>query len=403
MCRLVFFTHAHACTQAVTSRHVTLEGHQGCVESLAISGDGTFIVSGDGSRTLKVWDRDKLVCKWTLTEAHLSVVHGIDIRGDGTLFVSCGYMSIKVWRLAHGQIPTELRELTGHTAHVWCVKISPDGTKIASCSDDGTVRIWSVQTGVELQALRGHEHGVRCVAWSPDSRLVASGGYHDSTLRVWDIVGGTQTAQHNVNVVCVTWSSSNASLLVSSGADKIIIVWHLEGGSATVMHTLWGHTGRVYSVSLSPDDRFIVSGCLNNTVRVWEVATGQQVRVLEGHTKMVSSVVWSPDGKYIVSGSADKTVRMWEADEQVCACVRLHVRACSCVCVYICVCVCMYACLAVEYIYIYIYIYIYRAWRDVYNNVTKNVEFWFLALCNVALIVVAEVSRQILPAISLVL
>jgi WD40 repeat protein len=115
-------------------------------------------------------------------------------------------------------------------------------------------------------------------------------------------------------------------VLVSSGGDKTIIVWHLEGESATVMRTLRGHTEIVRSVSLSPDDRFIVSGSDDETVCVWEVATGQRVRVLEGHTGVVNSVAFSRDGKCIVSGSFDTTVRMWEADEQVCACVQLHVR-----------------------------------------------------------------------------
>jgi len=74
----------------------------------------------------------------------------------------------------------------------------------------------------------------------------------------------------------------------------------------------------VASISLCPDERLIVSGSSDSTVRVWEVATGQQVRVLEGHTNWVCSVAWSRDGQYIVSGSLDKTVRIWEADVQVC-------------------------------------------------------------------------------------
>jgi WD40 repeat protein len=254
MHRFVLFTYAHACTQAATSRHATLEGHQLRVRCVATSGDGTIIVSGGDDGTLKVWGRDNCVCKFTVTKAHGGhAVAAIDIRGDGTVLVSGGWSSIyiKVWGLAHGQAPTELHTLTGHADWVFCVKISPDGTKIASCSRDETVRIWSVQTGEELQTLRGHEGEVMCVAWSPDSRLVASGG-EDKTVRVCDAVGGTQATQplrgHSGYVWGVAWGSSNASLFVSSGWDKTIIVWHLEGESATVMRTLLGHTGAVGSV-----------------------------------------------------------------------------------------------------------------------------------------------------------
>ncbi len=113
-----------------------------------------------------MWGRDNCVCKFTVTEAHGGhAVAAIDIRGDGTVLVSGSWVgSTKVWGLAHGQAPTELRTLTGHTGTVWCIKISPDGTKIASGSSDKTVRIWSVQTGEELQTLRGHEGYVTCVA-----------------------------------------------------------------------------------------------------------------------------------------------------------------------------------------------------------------------------------------------
>jgi WD40 repeat protein len=327
----MLFTYAHACTQAATSRHATLEGHQDDVHCVAISGDGTFIVSGDKGGTLKVWDRDKRVCMFTLTEAHGGCVTAIDIHEDGTLFVSCSVDGIiKVWGLTHGEAPKEMHKITGCAAREKSVKISPDGTKIASGSSDGTVSIWSVQTGEELQTLMDHYGSVRCVAWSPDNRLVASvGGFGDETL-VWDVVGGTQATKlvrgQSKGLYGVAWGSRNSSLLVGSCGDKTINVCHLEGASATVMHTLWGLTGVVNSVSLSPDQRFVVSGSDDRTVCVREVATGKELRVLEGHTGEVNSVAWSRDGECIVSGSDDKTVRMWEADEQVCACVWLHVH-----------------------------------------------------------------------------
>ena len=63
-----------------------------------------------------------------------------------------------------------------------------------------------------------------------------------------------------------------------------------------------GHTADVLSVAFSPDGRYIVSGGLDNTVRLWERETGKQVRIFEGHTSWVFSVAFSPDGRYIVSG-----------------------------------------------------------------------------------------------------
>jgi WD40 repeat protein len=86
----------------------------------------------------------------------------------------------------------------------------------------------------------------------------------------------------------------------------------------TRLATYHGHTKEVYTVSWSPDGKFIASGSGDETVQVWDVARGAKVLSYCGHCHkigkgLVQAVMWSPDGKYIVSGSWDKTVRIWDA------------------------------------------------------------------------------------------
>jgi WD40 repeat protein len=78
---------------------------------------------------------------------------------------------------------------------------------------------------------------------------------------------------------------------------------------------LTGHHDWVTSVAVTPDGRYIVSGSLDETVRVWERATGKEVQKLTGHQDGVWSVAVTPDGRYIVSGSLDQTVRVWSIDK----------------------------------------------------------------------------------------
>ena len=74
-----------------------------------------------------------------------------------------------------------------------------------------------------------------------------------------------------------------------------------------------GHTERVTSVAFSPDGKRIVSGSGDQTLKVWDAASGQETLTLAGHTERVTSVAFSPDGERIVSGSGDNTLRLWDA------------------------------------------------------------------------------------------
>ncbi|REJ48868.1 MAG: protein kinase [Microcystis aeruginosa TA09] len=76
--------------------------------------------------------------------------------------------------------------------------------------------------------------------------------------------------------------------------------------------TLTGHSDSVQSVVYSPDGRYLASGSIDQTIKIWEVATGKELRTLTGHSGGVFLVVYSPDGRYLASGSSDKTIKIWE-------------------------------------------------------------------------------------------
>lgn len=234
-----------------------------------------------------------------------------------------------MWDIATGGVKARLE---GHSDAVRSVVFSPDGKTIASCSNDGTVRVWDVATGDEMEMLEVNRitdrvkerweyrrDRVSSIAFSPDGKTIASGSY-DKTVRVWDVTTGEVMAKiqgHSERVYSIAFSPDGKT--IASGAwDGTVRVWDVATGDEMAKFDYNVENDRdnddhsVFSVAFSPDSKTIASGLVDSTVRVWDVATGVEMAKLEGHRHDIDSVAFSPDGKTIASSSFDKTVRLWD-------------------------------------------------------------------------------------------
>jgi len=104
--------------------------------------------------------------------------------------------------------------------------------------------------------------------------------------------------------------SPDGKQIVSGSDDNTVKLWDMTTGRE--IKTFSGHSRFVKSVTFSPDGRWIVSGSDDNTVKLWDTATGFEIRTFLGHSSIVSSVAFSPDGRQILSGSWDNTVKLWD-------------------------------------------------------------------------------------------
>lgn len=169
--------------------------------------------------------------------------------------------------------------------------------RLATAGVDTTVRLWRVDTGPDgkavvefLSNLVRHTKAVNVVRFSPDGQLLASGG-DDSVILLWKLNDSKESDQ--------------PSLFQDNEDDQ------LNKESWSVVKTLRGHIEDVYDISWTRDGNFMISGSVDNTAIMWNVAKGQKLCILNDHKSYVQGVSWDPLGQYVATLSCDRAMRVY--------------------------------------------------------------------------------------------
>jgi WD40 repeat protein/serine/threonine protein kinase len=255
----------------------TLTGHASGLTSVAFSPDGRRLTTSSLGGVIKVWDRDATSAEEPRTPKDHS------------------------W-----QSSQEPLTLKGHTSSVHQVCFSPDGTRLASASADGTIKVWDARSDPEARTFEG-----LLLAVSPDGRWLASTRWN-APFKLWDTTTGQEipTSAGRTGQDSSLVFSPDGAWLATGSPDGKVKLW--DAASGRLLHTFEGHTGEVYNVAFSPNGRWLASASHDTTVKLWNVATGQPIRTLRGHQGPVFDVAFSSDGTRLASASQDRTVRLWD-------------------------------------------------------------------------------------------
>ena len=321
----------------------TLRGHKDGVMCLQINENLThpsfpILITGSYDRTVRVWNLDKGTQIHCL-EGHTSAIRSLQFD-EVKLVTGSMDCTIRIWNWRMG---TCLRVLEGHTEGVVCVNFDAD--VLASGSVDTTIKIWDFRNG-GMFTLRGHTDWVNCVQlWDSRSGAVNSphtpgrtqlGASPSSTIANLDWTPAEHQPTTSPNINC-------GKMLFSASDDGTIRLWDLS--SRTCVRAFTGHVGQVQTLKLSYMERMLseckqtalaskddddldssssssqtaddspppnrgpvlISGSLDNTIKMWDINTGKAVRTFFGHIEGVWSV--AADKMRLISGSHDRTIK----------------------------------------------------------------------------------------------
>jgi WD40 repeat protein len=196
---------------------------------------------------------------------------------------------------------------------------SPDGTKLAVCGGkpavDGSVEIFAWPALRSEVVLSGHQDSVMAVAWRDASQLLTAS--LDRDIALWDPATKRPTLRYRghsqgVYALCVL---GDGTTLVSGGQDQSLRVWDLQSGE--LLRSLNQHTAPIHALAMRPADGglpMIASAAGDRTLRFWQPTIGRMVRYIRLEAEPLS-IAWLNDGSRIAAACIDGAVRLIDADE----------------------------------------------------------------------------------------
>ncbi|RMG90346.1 MAG: WD40 repeat domain-containing protein, partial [Chloroflexi bacterium] len=264
--------------------------------------------------SMRLWDLEncQLIHRFV---GHTNRIWSVDVSPDGKLALSASYDSVvRLWDVKSGEV---LRPYFGHDSAVFDAEFTSDGLHFLSLGGDTTLRYWDIENGAEEMRVKPHAARITTVLTLDDNQVISVS--HDGTVKITDVTtGDVQALPVNFSAVYAAAMSPDGQYLLIGGdaADESapnLILWNFSTEEAI---ELKGHSDGVYAVTFSADGQFAFSGGDDTQIIQWNVADGTQVNVFNGAESRIRSLATNPDGTQLAAGETDNLVRIWDVATQ---------------------------------------------------------------------------------------
>lgn len=284
-----------------------LDGHGSRITALTFTPDSQRLITGTRRGRVGIWSLDQPTTAVFLP-AHGADINSIIVSDDGRSFATAGAdNSAAVWSVEDAAL---VRRVTVPGVAFTAAVFTPDGRNLVTADTSPTnhVKLWDLGSGSTLRVFGGHEGTVHSVAILPDGRLATGGD--DQQLRLWnlhtgDLLATLGGARGSIRFLVPV---PNTTTLLGGCANQTVQLWETATGTALQSWPTEPLSGLV----TVPDSDWVAVASSDLIVRLVDYQSGLTQRALFGHTtSTTAAVAFSPDGQFVASAGVEKLTRLW--------------------------------------------------------------------------------------------